>query len=135
MHTWSINQMLIFNQSKFCFSLESCTHSSAHEQIHSYILYAYFTFFSFSPTQFNDTAESSTKMKRSFYAAKDLYKYRHSYPVKISPTLFAVFQATALYSEMDALLMAFCFFECHIFLYTVTCLMYYSRKNGVSRFQ
>ncbi|XP_066535500.1 opioid growth factor receptor-like protein 1 [Hoplias malabaricus] len=30
--------------------------------------------------QFGDTAESSTKMKRSFYAAKDLYKYRHSYP-------------------------------------------------------
>ncbi|KAG9275398.1 opioid growth factor receptor-like protein 1 [Astyanax mexicanus] len=30
--------------------------------------------------QFDDTAESSTKMKRSFYAAKDLYKYRHSYP-------------------------------------------------------
>lgn len=26
--------------------------------------------------------ESSTRMKRSFYAAKDLYKYRHSYPVK-----------------------------------------------------
>uniref|UniRef100_A0AAY4D4U4 Opioid growth factor receptor (OGFr) conserved domain-containing protein n=1 Tax=Denticeps clupeoides TaxID=299321 RepID=A0AAY4D4U4_9TELE len=25
--------------------------------------------------------ESSSKMKRSFYAAKDLYKYRHSYPV------------------------------------------------------
>ncbi|KAL6487118.1 hypothetical protein MHYP_G00037440 [Metynnis hypsauchen] len=30
--------------------------------------------------QFGDTAESSTKMKRSLYAAKDLYKYRHSYP-------------------------------------------------------
>uniref|UniRef100_A0AAY4D507 Opioid growth factor receptor (OGFr) conserved domain-containing protein n=1 Tax=Denticeps clupeoides TaxID=299321 RepID=A0AAY4D507_9TELE len=25
--------------------------------------------------------QSSSKMKRSFYAAKDLYKYRHSYPV------------------------------------------------------
>lgn len=71
--------------------VESCTNSSTHEQTHSYILYAYFTFFPFSPTQFNHTAESSTKMKRSFYAAKDLYKYRHSYPVKCSPTLFAVF--------------------------------------------
>ncbi|XP_030628293.1 opioid growth factor receptor-like protein 1 [Chanos chanos] len=30
--------------------------------------------------QFGDTSESSTKIKRSFYAAKDLYKYRHSYP-------------------------------------------------------
>ncbi|XP_035387769.1 opioid growth factor receptor-like protein 1 isoform X1 [Electrophorus electricus] len=30
--------------------------------------------------QFGDTAESSIKMKRSFHAAKDLYKYRHSYP-------------------------------------------------------
>uniref|UniRef100_A0AAY4D5Z0 Opioid growth factor receptor (OGFr) conserved domain-containing protein n=1 Tax=Denticeps clupeoides TaxID=299321 RepID=A0AAY4D5Z0_9TELE len=27
-----------------------------------------------------ETVESSSKMKRSFYAAKDLYKYRHSYP-------------------------------------------------------
>ncbi|KAI7805546.1 opioid growth factor receptor-like protein 1 [Triplophysa rosa] len=30
--------------------------------------------------QFVDMLESSTRMKRSFYAAKDLYKYRHSYP-------------------------------------------------------
>ncbi|NP_001314975.1 opioid growth factor receptor-like protein 1 [Danio rerio] len=30
--------------------------------------------------QFGDMMESSTRMKRSFYAAKDLYKYRHSYP-------------------------------------------------------
>uniref|UniRef100_A0A673J9L3 Opioid growth factor receptor-like protein 1 n=1 Tax=Sinocyclocheilus rhinocerous TaxID=307959 RepID=A0A673J9L3_9TELE len=29
---------------------------------------------------FGDMMESSTRMKRSFYAAKDLYKYRHSYP-------------------------------------------------------
>ncbi|MGH0173803.1 UNVERIFIED_CONTAM: hypothetical protein FKN15_010477 [Acipenser sinensis] len=28
----------------------------------------------------NDTWESAPKLKRSFYAAKDLYKYRHSYP-------------------------------------------------------
>ncbi|XP_041920822.1 opioid growth factor receptor-like protein 1 [Alosa sapidissima] len=27
-----------------------------------------------------ETLESSAKIKRSFYAAKDLYKYRHSYP-------------------------------------------------------
>lgn len=33
-------------------------------------------------SQFGDMMESSTRMKRSFYAAKDLYKYRHSYPVK-----------------------------------------------------
>uniref|UniRef100_A0A672RB58 Opioid growth factor receptor like 1 n=1 Tax=Sinocyclocheilus grahami TaxID=75366 RepID=A0A672RB58_SINGR len=31
-------------------------------------------------SQFGDMMESSTRMKRSFYAAKDLYKYRHSYP-------------------------------------------------------
>uniref|UniRef100_A0A9J8BRZ9 Opioid growth factor receptor like 1 n=1 Tax=Cyprinus carpio carpio TaxID=630221 RepID=A0A9J8BRZ9_CYPCA len=31
-------------------------------------------------TRFGDMMESSTRMKRSFYAAKDLYKYRHSYP-------------------------------------------------------
>ncbi|KAK3554221.1 hypothetical protein QTP70_020188 [Hemibagrus guttatus] len=37
--------------------------------------------------QFTDTAESSTKMKRSFYAAKDLYKYRHSYPNYKEPRL------------------------------------------------
>ncbi|KAB5581668.1 hypothetical protein PHYPO_G00178400 [Pangasianodon hypophthalmus] len=37
--------------------------------------------------QFNDMAESSTKMKRSFYAAKDLYKYRHSYPNYKEPRL------------------------------------------------
>ncbi|XP_051506669.1 opioid growth factor receptor-like protein 1 isoform X2 [Myxocyprinus asiaticus] len=30
--------------------------------------------------QFGDILESSTRMKRSFYAAKDLYKYRHCYP-------------------------------------------------------
>ncbi|XP_059373438.1 opioid growth factor receptor-like protein 1 [Carassius carassius] len=30
--------------------------------------------------KFGDKMESSTRMKRSFYAAKDLYKYRHSYP-------------------------------------------------------
>lgn len=30
--------------------------------------------------QNNDTRESAPKLKRSFYAAKDLYKYRHSYP-------------------------------------------------------
>ncbi|XP_016378150.1 opioid growth factor receptor-like protein 1 [Sinocyclocheilus rhinocerous] len=30
--------------------------------------------------KFGDMMESSTRMKRSFYAAKDLYKYRHSYP-------------------------------------------------------
>ncbi|RXN30648.1 opioid growth factor receptor 1 [Labeo rohita] len=30
--------------------------------------------------QFGDMMESSARMKRSFYAAKDLYKYRHSYP-------------------------------------------------------
>lgn len=33
-------------------------------------------------SQFGDMMESSSRMKRSFYAAKDLYKYRHSYPVK-----------------------------------------------------
>lgn len=33
-------------------------------------------------SQFGDMMESSYRMKRSFYAAKDLYKYRHSYPVK-----------------------------------------------------
>ncbi|CAG00373.1 unnamed protein product, partial [Tetraodon nigroviridis] len=27
--------------------------------------------------------QSLPKMKRSFYAARDLYKYRHSYPVRI----------------------------------------------------
>lgn len=31
-------------------------------------------------SQFVEILESSTRMKRSFYAAKDLYKYRHSYP-------------------------------------------------------
>nr|XP_055026297.1 opioid growth factor receptor-like protein 1 [Misgurnus anguillicaudatus] len=31
-------------------------------------------------SQFVDILEPSTRMKRSFYAAKDLYKYRHSYP-------------------------------------------------------
>ncbi|XP_065152726.1 opioid growth factor receptor-like protein 1 [Paramisgurnus dabryanus] len=31
-------------------------------------------------SQFVDILETSTRMKRSFYAAKDLYKYRHSYP-------------------------------------------------------
>ncbi|MBN3320838.1 OGRL1 protein, partial [Atractosteus spatula] len=30
--------------------------------------------------QFTDARESATKVKRSYYAAKDLYKYRHSYP-------------------------------------------------------
>uniref|UniRef100_W5NKJ7 Opioid growth factor receptor-like 1 n=1 Tax=Lepisosteus oculatus TaxID=7918 RepID=W5NKJ7_LEPOC len=30
--------------------------------------------------QFTDARESATKLKRSYYAAKDLYKYRHSYP-------------------------------------------------------
>lgn len=60
--------------------------------IHTFFMPILRFFSPFSPTQFNDTAESSTKMKRSFYAAKDLYKYRHSYPVKIfSPTLLAVF--------------------------------------------
>ncbi|MBN3304801.1 opioid growth factor receptor-like protein 1 [Amia ocellicauda] len=33
-----------------------------------------------APPQCADTRESSSKLKRSFYAAKDLYKYRHSYP-------------------------------------------------------
>ncbi|XP_061083338.1 opioid growth factor receptor-like protein 1 [Conger conger] len=33
-----------------------------------------------SPQQFDDSQESTAKMKRSFYAAKDLYKYRHNYP-------------------------------------------------------
>ncbi|XP_029553270.1 opioid growth factor receptor-like protein 1 [Salmo trutta] len=32
-------------------------------------------------------SKSSTKMKRSFYAAKDLYKYRHSYPNYKAPRL------------------------------------------------
>ncbi|XP_023864676.1 opioid growth factor receptor-like protein 1 [Salvelinus sp. IW2-2015] len=32
-------------------------------------------------------SKSSTKMKRSFYAAKDLYKYRHSYPNYKEPRL------------------------------------------------
>ncbi|XP_029608625.1 opioid growth factor receptor-like protein 1 isoform X1 [Salmo trutta] len=36
--------------------------------------------------EFSDS-ESSTKMKRSFYAAKDLYKYRHSYPNYKEPRL------------------------------------------------
>lgn len=31
-------------------------------------------------TELNDSPESIPKMKRSFYAARDLYKYRHSYP-------------------------------------------------------
>ncbi|KAK2823928.1 hypothetical protein Q5P01_021103 [Channa striata] len=30
--------------------------------------------------QLTDSPESAPKMKRSFYAARDLYKYRHSYP-------------------------------------------------------
>ncbi|KAI1894778.1 hypothetical protein AGOR_G00119250 [Albula goreensis] len=30
--------------------------------------------------QFGDSHESTGKIKRSFYAAKDLYKYRHNYP-------------------------------------------------------
>ncbi|XP_051503497.1 opioid growth factor receptor-like protein 1 [Myxocyprinus asiaticus] len=30
--------------------------------------------------QFGDILKSSSRMKRSFYAAKDLYKYRHCYP-------------------------------------------------------
>ncbi|KAJ8402725.1 hypothetical protein AAFF_G00363970 [Aldrovandia affinis] len=30
--------------------------------------------------QFGDSQEPAAKMKRSFYAAKDLYKYRHNYP-------------------------------------------------------
>ncbi|KAM6916258.1 opioid growth factor receptor-like protein 1 [Xenentodon cancila] len=30
--------------------------------------------------QLTDSLESAPKMKRSFYAARDLYKYRHSYP-------------------------------------------------------
>ncbi|XP_029031629.1 opioid growth factor receptor-like protein 1 [Betta splendens] len=30
--------------------------------------------------QLTDSPESTPKMKRSFYAARDLYKYRHSYP-------------------------------------------------------
>ncbi|XP_052007322.1 opioid growth factor receptor-like protein 1 [Xyrauchen texanus] len=30
--------------------------------------------------QFGDIMKSSSRMKRSFYAAKDLYKYRHCYP-------------------------------------------------------
>ncbi|TSK22717.1 Opioid growth factor receptor-like protein 1 [Bagarius yarrelli] len=38
-------------------------------------------------SQFNDMPESFTKMKRSFYAAKDLYKYRHSYPNYKEPRL------------------------------------------------
>ncbi|XP_064173645.1 opioid growth factor receptor-like protein 1 [Anguilla rostrata] len=33
-----------------------------------------------SPQQLGDSQESTAKMKRSFYAAKDLYKYRHNYP-------------------------------------------------------
>ncbi|XP_010868393.1 opioid growth factor receptor-like protein 1 [Esox lucius] len=33
-----------------------------------------------SPQLSDSDSESSTKIKRSFYAAKDLYKYRHSYP-------------------------------------------------------
>lgn len=32
--------------------------------------------------QRSDSPEPVPKMKRSFYAARDLYKYRHSYPVK-----------------------------------------------------
>ncbi|KAG7512598.1 opioid growth factor receptor 1 [Solea senegalensis] len=33
-----------------------------------------------SSPQLTDSPESLPKMKRSFYAARDLYKYRHSYP-------------------------------------------------------
>nr|XP_004554671.1 opioid growth factor receptor-like protein 1 [Maylandia zebra] len=33
-----------------------------------------------STPQLTDSPESVPKMKRSFYAARDLYKYRHSYP-------------------------------------------------------
>ncbi|XP_028324745.1 opioid growth factor receptor-like protein 1 [Gouania willdenowi] len=33
-----------------------------------------------TPPQLTDSPESAPKMKRSFYAARDLYKYRHSYP-------------------------------------------------------
>uniref|UniRef100_A0A3P8SDM9 Opioid growth factor receptor like 1 n=1 Tax=Amphiprion percula TaxID=161767 RepID=A0A3P8SDM9_AMPPE len=33
-----------------------------------------------SSPQLTDSPESVPKMKRSFYAARDLYKYRHSYP-------------------------------------------------------
>uniref|UniRef100_A0A8C5ED81 Opioid growth factor receptor-like 1 n=1 Tax=Gouania willdenowi TaxID=441366 RepID=A0A8C5ED81_GOUWI len=35
------------------------------------------------PSQLTDSPESAPKMKRSFYAARDLYKYRHSYPVPL----------------------------------------------------
>lgn len=33
-------------------------------------------------SQMLGSPQSLTKMKRSFYAARDLYKYRHSYPVR-----------------------------------------------------
>ncbi|XP_048863693.1 opioid growth factor receptor-like protein 1 isoform X1 [Brienomyrus brachyistius] len=33
-----------------------------------------------APQQHSDPHEPAAKVKRSFYAAKDLYKYRHSYP-------------------------------------------------------
>lgn len=36
--------------------------------------------------QLTDSPESIPKMKRSFYAARDLYKYRHSYPVPHTAT-------------------------------------------------
>uniref|UniRef100_A0A3Q3EPV4 Opioid growth factor receptor-like 1 n=1 Tax=Labrus bergylta TaxID=56723 RepID=A0A3Q3EPV4_9LABR len=35
---------------------------------------------SISPAELTGSPESVPKMKRSFYAARDLYKYRHSYP-------------------------------------------------------
>ncbi|KAK6328715.1 opioid growth factor receptor-like protein 1 [Coregonus clupeaformis] len=40
-----------------------------------------------SPKLSDSDSKSSTKMKRSFYAAKDLYKYRHSYPNNKAPRL------------------------------------------------
>lgn len=33
--------------------------------------------------QSGDGTELTAKPKRSFYAARDLYKYRHQYPVRI----------------------------------------------------
>lgn len=41
----------------------------------------FLSFFLSCSSQLTDSPESAPKMKRSFYAARDLYKYRHSYPV------------------------------------------------------